>query len=235
MDRHIVWNAARAIAITTALFCASAAQAAITIYNATLSGPNESPPNASPGTGTATVTIDTIANTMLVSVTFSGLLGTTTASHIHAPTPAPLTGTAGVATTTPTFAGFPLGVTSGTYNPSAFDLLAASTYNPAYVTANGGTVTGARDALLTALASSQAYLNIHTTVVPGGEIRGFLIAVPEPASWLMMLIGFGAIGVAMRRRKLSLGGLNSRDAQDLHLRIEHLALHRAFALGGGNR
>ena len=131
--------------------------------------------------------------------------------------------------------GFPLGVTSGTYNPSAFDLLAASTYNPAYVTANGGTVTGARDALLTALASGQAYLNIHTTVVPGGEIRGFLIAVPELASWLMMLIGFGAIGVAMRRRKLSLGGLNSRDAQDLHLRIEHLALHRAFALGGGNR
>jgi hypothetical protein len=194
------------------MLCASAAQAAITIYTATLSGPNESPPNASPGTGSATVTIDTVANTMQVSVTFSGLLGGTTASHIHAPTPAPLSGTAGVATTTPTFAGFPLGVTAGAYNPSAaFDLLAASTYNPAYVTANG-TVAGARDALLTALANGQAYLNIHTTVVPGGEIRGFLVAVPEPASWLMMLIGFGAIGAAMRRRKLSLAGLNSRGA-----------------------
>jgi hypothetical protein len=212
VDRHSAWNAARAIAIAASLFCATAAQAAVTIYTATLSGANESPPNASPGTGSATVTIDTVANTMLVSVAFSGLQGTTTASHIHAPTPAPLTGTAGVATTTPTFAGFPLGVTAGTYNPSAFDLLAASTYNPAYVTANGGTVAGARDALLTALANGQAYLNIHTTVVPGGEIRGFLVAVPEPASWLMMLIGFGAIGAAMRRRKLSLAGLNPRGA-----------------------
>ena len=212
MGHHIVCNAARAIAIATVLFCASAAQAAITIYAATLSGPSESPPNASPGTGSGTVTIDTVANTMLVSASFSGLLGTTTASHIHAPTAVPLAGTAGVATTTPTFAGFPLGVTSGTYNPSAFDLLAASTYNPAYITANGGTVTGARNALLSALAGGQAYLNIHTNLFPGGEIRGFLIAVPEPASWLLMLIGFGAIGVAIRRRNLSLAGLNPRGA-----------------------
>jgi hypothetical protein len=209
---HSVRNAARAIAIATTLICASAAQAATTIYTATLTGPNESPPNASPGTGTATVTVDTVANTMLVSVNFSGLVGTTTASHIHAPTAAPFTGTANVATTTPTFAGFPLGVTSGTYNPSAFDLLTASTYNPAYITANGGTVIGARTALLAALASGQAYLNVHTTTFPGGEIRGFLIAVPEPASWLLMLIGFGAIGVAIRRRRLSLAGLNPRGA-----------------------
>ncbi|HEX8838885.1 MAG TPA: PEPxxWA-CTERM sorting domain-containing protein, partial [Sphingomicrobium sp.] len=26
-------------------------------------------------------------------------------------------------------------------------------------------------------------------------------AVPEPATWAMMLLGFGAIGVSMRRRK----------------------------------
>ncbi|MEP6982885.1 MAG: CHRD domain-containing protein [Sphingomicrobium sp.] len=204
MATDIIKNSVRALGLAAALTCANAAQAAINIYSATLTGPNESPPNASPGTGSATVTIDTVANTMLVYVTFAGLQGTTTASHIHAPTAVPFAGTAGVATTVPTFAGFPLGVTSGTYNPSAFDLLATSTYNPAYVTANGGTVTGARNALLSAIASGQSYLNIHTTSFPGGEIRGFLVAVvPEPATWMMMLLGFGAIGLAVRRRQTS--------------------------------
>src|SRR5215212_5201704 len=85
------------------------------VYYATLSGPNEFPTNSSPGTGKAVVTID--GNFMRVQVTFSGLVtqtsaglpSSTTASHIHAPTSLPLslTSTAGVATQTPTFAGFP--------------------------------------------------------------------------------------------------------------------------------
>ena len=204
MATKMMKSSLRALCAAISLTCASAAPAAITIYGATLTGPNESPPNASPGTGTATVTIDTIANTMTVFVTFSGLSGTTTASHIHAPTATPFTGTAGVATTVPTFPGFPLGVTAGLYSPSAFDLLSLSTYNPAYVTANGGTAASAETALLSAIASGRAYLNIHTSAFPGGEIRGFLVAiVPEPASWMMMLLGFGAIGLAVRRRRAS--------------------------------
>ena len=39
----------------------------------------------------------------------------------------------------PTFLGFPLGVTSGTYD-QAFDLAAAGNYNPAFITSHGGTV-----------------------------------------------------------------------------------------------
>lgn len=200
MTTHMMKKSVRAIGVAAALACASTAHGTITIYGATLSGPNESPPNASAGTGTATVTIDDVANTMLVEVTFSGLTGTTTASHIHAPTAVPLTGTAGVATQTPTFSGFPLGVTSGTYS-NLFDLLTASTYNASFVTANGGTTASAESALLSALASGKAYLNIHTTAFPSGEIRGFLVAVPEPATWGMMLLGFGAIGLAFRRRR----------------------------------
>ena len=42
---------------------------------------------------------------------------------------------------------------------------------------------------MAALASNKAYLNIHTNVYPGGEIRGFLTAVPEPATWMMMMMG----------------------------------------------
>lgn len=191
--------ALRSAVTVLAISSAYAAQATVTIYTANLSGPNESPPNASPGTGNAIVTIDDVLNTMRVQVSFAGLLGTTTASHIHTPTAAPFTGTAGVATTTPTFPGFPLGVTAGTYD-QLFDLLTASTYNPAFVTANGGTVAGARAALLNGIGSGEAYLNIHTSVVTGGEIRGFLVAVPEPASWALMLIGFGAIGLGIRRQ-----------------------------------
>ena len=176
------------------------AHATIFVYQAILDGLSESPPNASPGTGFATVDYDNVAHTLYVDVTFSGLLGTTTASHIHAATALPGTGTAGVATTTPYFSGFPLGVTSGTYI-NTLDLTLASSYNPAYITANGGTTAGAELALTSAIAAGEAYLNIHTTVVPGGEIRGFLVAVPEPTSVSLLVLGGCALTWGMRRRK----------------------------------
>jgi hypothetical protein len=153
---------------------ASSARAAVFNYEASLSGPNESPPNASPGTGYAEVDVDDVAHTMRVRAVFSGLLGTTTASHIHCATAVPFAGTAGVATTTPTFAGFPLGVTSGSYD-NTLDLTLASSYNPTFVTAHGGTPAGAEAFLLASIASGNAYLNVHSTFATGGEIRGFLV------------------------------------------------------------
>jgi CHRD domain/PEP-CTERM motif len=167
----------------------------------TLDGPSEFPANASPGTGFATVNFDDSANTLFVDLVFSGLLGTTTASHIHAATAVPGAGAAGVATTTPTFPGFPLGVTSGSYTVT-LDLTSASSYNPAYITANGGTTAGAEAALAAAMAAGEAYLNIHTTVVPGGEIRGFLTPVPEPSSLGLAVLGGAALALGARRRKL---------------------------------
>jgi hypothetical protein len=139
---------------------------------------------------------------MRVQVTFSGLLGTVTASHIHAATAVAGTGTAGVATTTPTFTGFPSGVTSGTYD-NIFDLTLASSYNPAYVTANGG-IPQAKLALVTALAAGKSYLNVHSTVYGGGEIRGFLTpaSVPEnSATAPLLVLGLAAIlGFARHQR-----------------------------------
>ncbi|HEX3167360.1 MAG TPA: CHRD domain-containing protein [Chitinophagaceae bacterium] len=143
------------------------------VYWVTLSGPAEVPANNSPGTGKALVTIDAVANTMRVQVTFSGLMAGVTNSHIHASTAVAGSGTAGVATTTPTFTGFPSGVTAGAYD-NTFNMLLASSYNPVYVTANGGTPASAWVALRTAIAAGRSYLNIHSTLFPNGEIRGFL-------------------------------------------------------------
>ena len=150
------------------------ARAQVISYTAPLSGPNESPANASPGTGLSFVDFNPTAHTLRIRATFQGLTGTTTASHIHAPTPTPLTGTAGVATVMPAFPGFPLGVTSGSYDMT-LNTLSDATYNPAYETANGGTAAGAESALASALAQGRAYFNIHTSTFGGGEIRGFLV------------------------------------------------------------
>jgi hypothetical protein len=184
---------------------------AVKVYNVTLSGPAESPPNASPGVGTATVTVDTVAQTMTVDVSFSGLTSNTTASHIHCCTATSGTGTAGVATQTPTFVSFPLGVTSGTYSHT-FDMTLAGSYNPAFITANGGTTASAFAALLAGIDAGKAYLNIHTTNVPSGEIRGFLVAaptavtsapaapaeVPEADTLLLFGGGIGGLGMWLR-------------------------------------
>lgn len=172
------------------------AQAAVFQYSLTLNGANESPANASPGFGTGFVNYDNVLHTLQLQVTFSGLTGTTTASHIHGATAAPFAGTAGVATTTPSFAGFPLGVSSGSY-ANTLDLTLTSSYNASYITANGGTTASAEAALAAAMAAGKTYFNIHTTTFGGGEIRGFLTAVPEPSS--LALAGLAGLGFVTRR------------------------------------
>jgi hypothetical protein len=169
------------------LFLTQFAYGALIEYTTSLSGANEPPtPNSSPGMGSAAVFLNDTAQTLEVKVSFSGLLGTTTASHIHAPTSGPFTGAAGVATTVPTFPNFPLGVTFGTYDQT-FDLTLTSSYNPAFVTAHGGTAAGAEAALVAALNADESYLNIHTTMFPGGEISGYLSSVSDGVSTAALL------------------------------------------------
>ena len=193
----------RVASLVVALVASAPSFAHSVIYQASLNGPSESPPNASPATGFTTVTIDLDFLTMRVEVNFTDLIGETTASHIHCCTAVPGVSTAGVATVTPTFTGFPLPVTSGTYDHT-FDMTVASSYNAAFITANGGTVSTAFSALLFGLDAGKGYLNIHTTFAPGGEIRGFLQPTPAPAA--VWLLGTGLAGLGGRRwfrRKIS--------------------------------
>src|SRR5262249_16285638 len=144
-----------------------------------LDGPTEG--NASPGTGSGLVQYDDFLHILSIGGSFSGLTGTTTASHIHASTGVAFGGTAGVATMTPSFSGFPLGVTSGHFTNSN-NLTLLSSWNGAFITANGGPPATAEAALLTAMQQGMAYWNIHSSTFGGGEIRGFLVNVPEPTT-----------------------------------------------------
>jgi hypothetical protein len=187
------------------LIAVPAAQAAR--YTTTLAGANENPPNASLGTGTSFVELDTTTHVLRVNAAFAGLTGNTTAAHIHCCTAPP--GNVGVATQTPSFSGFPLGVTSGAFD-QVFDTTQASTWNAAFITANGGTPASAEAALAAGLAAGQAYLNIHSSSFPGGEIRGFLAldpgagAIPTLSEWGMFGLAAAlalTAWVTLRRRR----------------------------------
>ena len=187
--------------IAVALMLAANATAAPIEFVADLSGAHEVPSNDSPGTGSVTATFDLATHMFDIHVTFSSLTSGTIAAHIHAPTLAPSSGKAGVATQVPFFEGFPIGVTSGTYDHT-FDTSLASFYNPAFITANGGTVASAEAVFAQALNEHKAYFNIHTDNFPSGEIRGFLRVLPVPeAIPTMLCLGMGLIGLEMFRRK----------------------------------
>lgn len=184
--------------IVAAAFALAAPAASAMIYTAELRGDAENPPNASAGSGFVSVDFDTDAHTMQIEASWSGLLGPTTVAHIHCCTTPDMN--AGVATTTPSFPDFPVGVLSGSYSRS-FNTLLTSTYSAAFLTAAGGTAEGAEAALKAGLDGGLAYFNVHSESFPGGELRGNLTPIPEPSQLALMALGLGLVAVAMRRRR----------------------------------
>ena len=193
--KHSLFASALAAAM---LVAAPLADAALIHLSVNLIGSNEVPPSGSLATGVASVDLDTTAQTLTGHIVFSGLGTNTTASHIHCCLASPfLTGVnVGVATVVPAFPGFPIGVTSGT-DDFLLHLDSASAYNPAFITAQGG-LANAEAAFIAGLIAGETYLNIHTNVFPGGEIRGF---VPEPMTTSLLVLGLAAAGFVSRRRR----------------------------------
>lgn len=139
------------IVLSATLAVAGAASAQS--YVATLEGAQEVPPQATPATGSATLTLDG-AKMLSFSISYSGLVGTETGAHIHGP--------AGV------------GVNAGVVFPLPPGNPKAGMVGP---------LTPAQEADLNA---GLYYINVHTSMFPGGEIRGQIVggAVPvEPSTW----------------------------------------------------
>lgn len=158
-------------------------------YAGTLSGAAVEPPNGSPGTGTARVTFDSTFKTLRVEISFSALSSGTTRAQLHCCGAPP--GNTIAATQLPGLDRFPAGVVAGTH-AQLLDLTAASSFNPAFVAANGGNVTSASAALAAGLASGQAYLSISTSLFPAGELRSFL----SPGN-VLFVDGFEAPAIAL--------------------------------------
>jgi len=111
--------------------------------NVTFSGSQETPANASAGTGTFVGTYNDATDSLIYTITFSGLSANVIAAHFHA---APPGIAAGVLIGR---AGFPTGVISGSFTDTL--VLTASQED--------------------SLKRGLFYFNIHTTALTAGEIR----------------------------------------------------------------
>jgi hypothetical protein len=78
---------AAAVFAAAQMTTAFASKAEVVHYKATLTGPAESPPTDSKGTGTLTATYDTDSKKLEWTVDYSGLTGPAVAAHFHGPAP----------------------------------------------------------------------------------------------------------------------------------------------------
>lgn len=122
--------------------------AAATVYpiNVNFSGLQEAPANNSTATGTFVGTYNDVTDSLIYTITFSGLGSNVTAAHFHGYVPP---GIAGPVIFFPVNPSFPTGVMSGTFVDSV------------------KLTQGQEDSLKMGLI----YFNIHTSTFPGGEIR----------------------------------------------------------------
>jgi hypothetical protein len=130
-------------------------------FKATLSGASEVPANASTATGNFTATLDTVTNAFVYDVTFTGLSGNVNNGHIHGPSAAGLNSGTTINFNTLPGATFSFGLPAGTAHGAT--VLNAATQI---------TATMSGDSLKKLLFAGLTYANIHTTALPGGEIRG---------------------------------------------------------------
>lgn len=163
------------------------------IYSTYLSGANEVPPNSSTATGFSNAILAP-NDVVYFDFMFTGLSSPPTALNFNCCGPAGVNEPIALS-----FSSLHMGATSGDLFGSV-DLTDEASYSTAFLTANGGTAALAEAAFLAGLDAGQAYANIPTTNFPGGEIRGQLANLPEPAPAFLIGGVLTALSFLLRRK-----------------------------------
>lgn len=165
-----------AVSLTSVCLIGTSVSAATLTFDANLDGLQEVPPNASPAFGFAELTLNDVSGAVTITTgTYQDLLGGSSGAHIH--------GLSGPGVASGIIIGLTLdtpGATTGTFS-------------------GGGTLTAPQ---IAGMIAGDTYVNIHSSVFPGGEIRGqlFQVTVPEPSSIVLVCASLAGLFVFRRKK-----------------------------------
>jgi hypothetical protein len=153
------------LALSVSLLSFSNAAAGARTFTATLSGWNEVPSVVSKGFGFAKVTISEDEKSIEYELVYYGLVNVT-AAHIHLGRDGHVGGVAV----------WLCGGPKPKCPPSGTRISGKITAEDVVAITTQGLKSGDLSSLIAAIRSGSAYVNVHTTAYPAGEIRGQLVA-----------------------------------------------------------